>query len=331
MSSSSSGSVYGSAHDDEAKEHVDADEEDVEEDVEDEFPDDPDDEALFDLYKKAVAIVRADRSKKRRIREILDEVDEVDETDEVGIARSAPAPCRALAIDDGVVRSAAELEAKAFLESVKVCVLDWTDDISYHAPEGSAVRSGPKKQLFPHKIRNGIKNSLQVFVETNREVRVYCHIVSKATGKRVKDDELVLRHANALLPAGLVPRMGISFDCFIVYSSSDDEATAMPCAHGPRNQFSVEIADSMPSGEVVTALFVDQQPGINGRLAEVKAGVALAENIKLKKEVLTSNLVTTGKFRFAFKPTHPALAKLSDWTARSQSFVTSARVRGLSA
>jgi hypothetical protein len=76
---------------------------------------------------------------------------------------------------------------------------------------------------------------------------------------------------------------------------------------------------------------MDQQSGINGRLAEVKAGVALAENIKLKKEVLTSNLVTTGKFRFAFKPTHPALAKLPAWTARSQSFVTSARVRGLSA
>ena len=322
MSSSSSGSVYGSANDD-------ADEEDVEEEDVDEFPDDPDGDELFDLYKKAVAIVRADRSKKRRIREILDAGD--DEADDVGIVRSAPVPCRDLAIDDGVVRSAAELEAKAFLEGVKVCVVDWTDDISYHAPEGSAVRCGPKKQLFPHKIRNGTKNSLQVFVETNREVRIYCHIVSKATGQRIKDDELVLRHANALLPAGAVPRMGISFECFIVYSSSDDEATAMPIAHGPANHFSVEIADITPGGELATALFVDQQPGVNGRIAEVKAGVALAENIKLKKEVLTSNLVTTGKFRFAFKPTHPALSKLSAWTARSQSFVTSARVRGLSA
>jgi len=306
-----------------------------EEDELDEFPDDPEDGEIFGLYQKAVAIVRADRLKKRRIRQFLDE----DDTDTVGVFRdgadhgSVPRAETALVVDDGTgaIRSAAVTAAKQFLADIKVCVVDWTDDISYRAPEGSVVRSGPKKQLFPHKIRADAKSNLQVFVETGREVRVYSHIVLKTTGQRIKDDELVLRHANALLPEGVAPRMGISFECFIVHSSSDDEATAMPIAHGPGNQFSVEIADRTPDGELTTALFMDQQPGVNGRLAEVKAGVALAENIKLKKEVLTSNLVTTGKFRFAFKPTHPVLAKLPAWTARSQSFVTSARVRGLSA
>lgn len=293
----------------------------------DEWPDHPHDDELRALYSKAVAKVRSDRSKKRRIRELVSEDDDDYHhyaNKAVRVAPPAAAAAAALADDDVAV-----IEAKKFLGDCKLSIIDWTDDVSYKPPVGSSVRSGPKKQLFPHKVRMDAKLQLQVFVETAREVRVYAHITSKKTGQRIKDDDLLLKHANALLPAGVPPRMGIALECFVVHSDRDDEKTAIPQACGPNNQFALEIADRNAHGTLETALFIDQQSGIHGRLAELKCGVVLAENIKIKKEALTSNLLTYGKFRFALRPLHPVLAKLAAMTARSQPFVTSARVRGL--
>jgi len=249
-----------------------------------------------------------------------------------GTPQAPPTTTTTTTLTDSQAASA-KAKATQFLNDLELKVIDWTDDPAFQKPTNADVKSGAKPQLFPHRVRCDASGNLQAYVETTREVRIYAYVYSKTTKAVFTDDKAILRHANELLPETATHKTALSFECFIVHSGLDNEDTMRPIAHGPNNQFSMEIASVDQHGRKETCLFMDQEGSLtkNSKIAEADAGVLRAESIKLKREVLTSNLLTSGRFRFCFKPMHPELAKFQSLTGRSQAFSTSARVRSLAA
>ena len=333
-------------------------ESDEDSDVSD-FPSRPPDSELRRLYSKAREQVRFHRSKRRHVSNsfqvYIDGVNKLQRnlqghiTDSGSGCEMIVAPSSLSSPHSSIAttmnadapptttatlacEAAAKAKATEFLNDLEVKVIDWTDDAAFENPSNADVKSGTKPQMFPHRVRCDASGNLQAYVETGREVRIYAYVYSKTTKAIFTDDNAILEHANALLPEAATHKTALSFECFIVHSGLDNEDTMRPIAHGPNNQFSVEIASVDKSGRKETCLFLDQDGSLtkNSKIAEADAGVVLAESIKLKREVLTTNLLTYGRFKFCFRPTHTELAKFSSFNGRSQAFSTSARVRSLS-
>jgi hypothetical protein len=223
----------------------------------------------------------------------------------------------------------------AFLNRIRLCVQSWANK-SIVVEKGGIV-SCKSDCDFPHRLRWEKNGPPMRWVETSpRKTNLVVSMRSNSgAGAALYDDEeVILKHANALLPPGHPKLSELRFACYLVKGSAENgyDPASRPTTSLEKPLFkNPQACLAFYDNKYTTTFFhsAEGAPPVTKYTATMNGGKVVFKDVCFNDKCLTSNALneSDGVWRLCIRATHPGLMNLINFSVLTPPFCTGRRVR----
>jgi len=223
----------------------------------------------------------------------------------------------------------------AFLNRVRLSVESWANKPI--AVGEAAMVTSPNETDFPHRLRWEKAGPPMRWVETfPRRTNLIISMRSNngSDGALFDDEEVILKHGNALLPAGHPKLTELRFVCYLIRGDAESgyDPKSRPHTSIDKSMFKNPLACLSVNDNTHSPSFFHHGSGaqpVSSYKSTMNCGKVIFKNVCFSATCLTSNTLNAsdGVWRLCIRSTHPALTNLINFMVVTPPFSTGRRVR----